>query len=248
MNAERIISYFPKKIWRFLGLLRRQIWSKFYKAMSTEQIFSSIYKNKFWGSDKKNQFNSRQGTHDHKVLMKYVNSVRDFLGEERAFLTVLDVGCGDFFVGQKLYKDFLFYTAIDIVPQLIKFNEENFVNKKLKFVVSDVTQEKMPSADVIFIRQVLQHLSNEKIKQLISNLPNKFKYLILTEHLPSKNFIANKDIITGHETRLKKTSRVILHQKPFNFEFLELHDLCEISTHDGVIKTICYTPKILIPK
>ena len=66
---------------------------------------------------------------------------------------------------------------------------------------------------------------------LLKNLSNNFQYLIVTEHYPNdKNFIANKDIITGPDIRLSSNSAVDLGKDPFNLKFIERFELCRTSS------------------
>lgn len=63
---------------------------------------------------------------------------------------------------------------------------------------------------------MVQHLSNNEIKNVVEKL-YKFKYVILTEHLPEESFEPNKDIISGQGIRLKNQSGVNLLVPPFKF-------------------------------
>ena len=228
---------------RFLGRIKRLLWSEVYKSKSPEQIFSSVYNNNFWGSSQQILFNSGLGTHEIGFVEEYVKNVRQFLGDEIYNLSAVDIGCGDFKVGEKIYKDFKSYTAIDVVPKLISYNKEKFMANNLQFIVADAIAESIPQADVIFIRQVLQHLSNQSIAKVIANLPKTFKYLIVTEHLPLDSFHANLDIRTGPETRLKMSSGVVLHLEPFFFEYSQLTDICDLPSENGIIRTTVYSSK-----
>jgi len=69
-----------------------------------------------------------------------------------------------------------------------------------------------------------------------------FKYIILTEHLPEGDFIANKEILTGQGIRLKKQSGIDLLCPPFNFKVKEEKELLSIRLPDyrGVIVTTFY--------
>ena len=51
----------------------------------------------------------------------------------------------------------------------------------------NIVKDNLPSADCIILRQVLQHLSNAEVQQIITKL-SAYKYIILTEHLPNGNF------------------------------------------------------------
>ena len=63
----------------------------------------------------------------------------------------------------------------------------------------------------------LQHLSNSEIIEIVKKLYD-YTYVILTEHLPEGEFMANKDHISGQGVRLKNQSGVDILQAPFGFE------------------------------
>jgi hypothetical protein len=88
---------------------------------------------------------------------------------------------------------------------------------------------------------VLQHLSNTEVKQIIHKL-KKFKYVIVTEHIPDDIFTPNKEIISGQGTRLKKQSGINLLAPPFNFKVKEKRELLKIRPNNtkGVITTTLY--------
>src|SRR5690606_31565392 len=82
------------------------------------------------------------------------------------------------------------YIACDIVPDLIEFNKKKYRTHNVDFRVVDLVTDVLPAGDIVFIRQVLQHLRNSQIKQLIPKLVQNYKILILTEHLASSNAFA----------------------------------------------------------
>ena len=99
----------------------------------------------------------------------------------------------------------------------------------------------MPKADIIILRQVLQHLSNTEVLKVVEKLKS-YGYVILTEHLPNGDFIPNKDIISGQGIRLKKQSGVNLLKSPFNLKILKAKELLRINlwSNKGEIVTNLY--------
>jgi hypothetical protein len=122
------------------------------------------------------------------------------------------------------------------------YNKEKFQKENLEFHCLDIAKDELPITDCVLIRQVLQHLSNTEVAQVVDKL-TKFKYVILTEHLPKGDFVANKEIISGQGTRLKKQSGLNLLISPFNFKIKEQKQLITISLkgNKGVIVTTLYT-------
>ena len=100
------------------------------------------------------------------------------------------------------------------------------------FQCLDIAVDDLPQADCVLIRQVLQHLSNTEIQQIVLKL-NVFKYVILTEHLPEGEFVPNKEIISGQGIRLKRKSGLNLLAEPFNLKVEEAKELLSIPLGDG---------------
>lgn len=211
------------------------------KPWPTKDAMAQIYEMKLWG-DNKSDFYSGFGSHNPEIVNPYIDVVASFLSSFENPITVCDLGCGDFNIGKELVQYSKNYIAIDIVEDLIARNKEKFKAENLEFHCLDIAVDDMPSADCIFLRQVLQHLSNAEVLSVLSKL-SKFQYIILTEHVPQGNFIPNKDIISGQGIRLKKQSGLDILTPPFNFKIKEEKLLLSIGLNDGkeVLQTTLYT-------
>ncbi|CAM1354845.1 class I SAM-dependent methyltransferase [Tenacibaculum insulae] len=211
------------------------------KPWPTKKAMEQVYEMKLWG-DNNSAFFSGEGSHDYEIITPYIKSVISFLKSFKKPIIVCDLGCGDFNIGKQLVAYTKKYIAVDIVPNLITYNKENFKNSNLEFKCLDIAKDNLPFADCIIVRQVLQHLSNKEVMSVVSKLTN-YKYVILTEHLPVGNFEPNKDIISGQGIRIKKQSGLNLLAAPFNFKVKENKIISAISLHNnkGIIVTTLYT-------
>jgi len=200
-----------------------------------------IYDQSLWGG-KEFDFYSGIGSHDPMMVNIYVKTVTDFLKSHDHKMTICDIGCGDFNIGQHIFKYSKKYFAIDIVEELIERNKIKFKTKNLEFLCLDIANDVLPKADVIIIRQVLQHLSNNEIQQILNRLKT-CKYIILTEHLPVGDFIPNTNKIASQGIRLKQQSGVDILSAPFNFQVKKEDVLNEIilKNGSGKIKTSLFT-------
>ena len=211
--------------------------------MEKDQIFKEIYLQKLWTPEylkSDYQFYSGVGTYLPELIDVYISEVKIFLLSLPKKPDVVDLGCGDFTIGSKLRKFCNNYIAVDIFDEIINYNKTKYEDLNVDFRALDITSDKLPSGDVGFVRQVLQHLSNESIVNFVKAIKNKYKYLIITEHFPSsKNFVANLDKPTGPDVRLYDKSAVILTKPPFNLRVIKDTDVCETYSDsiDGVIKT-----------
>lgn len=206
----------------------------------TKDVMNQIYKMKLWGGETFD-FYSGEGSHNPEIINPYIAAVSDFLKSFSEPLVVCDFGCGDFNIGKQLLPYTKKYSAIDIVDPLIKRNKALFKADNLEFQCLDIAKDQLPAGDCIILRQVLQHLSNTEIQQVVKKLAN-YKYLILTEHLPQGNFIPNKDIISGQGIRLKQQSGVNLLEAPFNLNIKTETILGEhiLENNKGCIRTLVY--------
>jgi hypothetical protein len=206
----------------------------------TKDAMTQIYNKKLWGGSSFD-FYSGIGSHDPKIIMPYLDVLIAFLKSFKYPLVVCDLGCGDFNIGKNLVKHSKKYIAIDIVESLIFRNKKLFHANNLEFICLDISKDEIPLADCIILRQVLQHLSNTEIENVVKKL-SRYKYIILTEHLPSGNFMSNKDIISGQGIRLKQNSGVNLLEPPFNFKSKEQKILTDytLENNKGRIVTILY--------
>ncbi len=206
----------------------------------TKAVMQQIYDNKMWGGDSTVDFFSGEGSHAPEIVNPYVKEVTTFLNSFGKNVIVSDLGCGDFNVGNKLVSYTKKYIAVDIVPELIERNKRLFNYNNLEFKCIDISQDPLPKADCVLLRQVMQHLSNTEIEKLLLKLKS-YKYLIVTEHIPVGNFTPNVDIISGQGIRLKKNSGVDIQQQPFSFKTALVKNLAT-SYHDSksVIVTNLY--------
>ncbi|MBC8110348.1 MAG: class I SAM-dependent methyltransferase [Verrucomicrobia bacterium] len=210
MLKNFIKKLIPKQLyeWRINQSLKR------YNDMTPEQVFTSIYEENVWGG-KAGEFCSGSGTTNPNVGL-YVEKLVKFI-QQQQIKSVLDIGCGDFRVMKQVTQQTnVQYTGGDLVKSLINFNQKQFANEKTNFQVLNAITDELPKADMLTIRQVFQHLSNEQIISVLQKTKD-FKYILVTEHIYSGNdAVANLDKKAGPDIRLYKKSGVFLETTPFD--------------------------------
>ncbi len=199
-----------------------------------------IYEKHLWGG-KESKFYSGEGSHLDELVQPYIQVVKEFLTSFEQPISVCDLGCGDFNVGKELVKYTKNYIGVDIVERLIEYNKEKYTAENLEFQCLDIAADDLPVADCVMIRQVLQHLSNQEVQNILQKL-SVYKYVIVTEHIPEGEFVPNIDIISGQGIRLKKRSGLNLLESPFNLKIKEEKKLISISLNNGkeIVQTVIY--------
>jgi len=207
----------------------------------TKKAMEQVYDMSLWGSNT-STFYSGDGSHHPIIVQPYLNVLVSFLTSFDTPIVVCDLGCGDFNIGKELVKYTEKYIAVDIVTDLILHNKEKFKEENLEFHCLDIAVDHLPIGDCAIVRQVLQHLSNTEVQNVLKKL-TLFKYVILTEHIPQGDFTPNKDIISGQGIRLKKQSGLHIVVSPFNFKVQEEKQLQTVILDEskGVIVTTLYT-------
>ncbi len=212
--------------------------------ISNREIFTNVYQNKLWGAaspEDESPFYSGPGSSDPQIVDPYVDAVKRFFSSLPPKKKAVDLGCGDFRVGSRIVDTFDSYTACDVVPELLCFNQSYWRHLPVKFLAVDLVKDEIPTGDVLILRQVLQHLSNEDIVKFTQSIPPGFSYLLLTEHLPSENeFLANRDKVSGTDIRLGIGSGVVLTQPPFDMSFKSETILLSVPQFGGSIVTTLY--------
>ena len=207
-----------------------------FSKMSTKQVFKEIYEKQLWSPDlekKKFKYYSGSGSHHKDFSYIYVKKVSEFLASFKQKPNIVDLGCGDFEIGSQIRKFCNNYVGVDIVDDLIDYNKIKFKHLNVDFRTLDMTSDQLPEGDICFLRYVLQHLSNDLIKKLIKLINKKYKYLIITEHLPNDSFVANIEMPTSAFIRLDKNSGVVLTKDPFYLPILKEFDLCNLTSENN---------------
>lgn len=187
-----------------------------------KNVFKNVYENKLWASDGISKYYSGFGSHDIICMTKFLSFINNFI-EENNVHSILDFGCGDFNIGRNINVDM--YYGTDIYDGLINYNISHFEDNTHKFIFNDESYINLPSTDLIIIKEVLQHLDNDKIKEILDhliNITNRYILIIdtsLTENIENNinyNSYNIKELILS-----KERSYYNLHpdKDPFNYDF-----------------------------
>lgn len=181
-----------------------------------EQIFSEVYRENIWGGEK-GAFYSGTGTANPNTAI-YLENLVAFI-KEKNIRKILDIGCGDFSIMKQLTESVnIDYTGGDVVHELIKHHQSKFQNATTRFIHLNAIEDNLPDAELVTIRQVLQHLNNDQIQKILSKL-SKFKYALITEHVPiTEDAEYNLDKIAGPHIRMRVNSGVFIDKPPFNIK------------------------------
>lgn len=208
-----------------------------------DHVFNEIYAKGMWrpeGSEA--EFHSGPGSLA-PVTAGYEAFVGEILERDPSIETLVDIGCGDFQVSQRILsrvKRPVTYIGCDIASIVVDHNQRvHGRSGKIGFQTLNVAKDPLPAGDIVTIREVFQHLSNDTILAALANLRRSFKRAIITEALPLKPSAPNLDIVSGYRTRDGYNSGVYLELAPFNLKVLDRYEVPAIgSTKEEVLRTL----------
>lgn len=212
-----------------------QAWSR---QRSVQEAFEDIYAGNKWGAAKDgSRFSSGNGSRP-EFSAPYEEFVAGFLDRHPQLTRIVDIGCGDFQVSgrilARLTRPFA-YTGCDIVRPLIAHHQEHHARPGVEFRVLNAVEEDPPSGDVVFIRQILQHLSNAQVAAILERARRLFKVAIITESEPVAMRAPNLDIVHGIATRIALGSGVVIDAPPYDLKPKESFEVRH--SPDEVIRT-----------
>ncbi|GAA6178765.1 class I SAM-dependent methyltransferase [Shimia sp. NS0008-38b] len=169
-----------------------------------EETFSRYYETNKWGDAE-----SASGKGSNLAVTETLREKLPPLLKKLSATSIVDVPCGDFNWMSKVDLDDLTYIGGDIVPQLVEANQQKFGSDNRAFQVINLLESDIPSADVIFTRDCIVHLSFSDATKAIETIrSSEAKWLLMTTFT---EVAENEDILTGEWRRLN------MCLPPFNF-------------------------------
>lgn len=142
---------------------------------SATKTFSRIYENDLWNGG------SGQGSTE-EYTVAYRAELEKLL-EEWKVETVLDIGCGDWQSTKLIDWKGANYLGVDCVPSLIEQNTHLYAKEgKVQFQQIDVLEQYSEITeiyDLIILKDVIQHWSNQQIYSILPHLILKGRRILL---------------------------------------------------------------------
>jgi SAM-dependent methyltransferase len=166
------------------------------------EIFDFIYRNDTW------QGGSGTGSREESTR-DYREFLQQFMQAAR-ITSVVDLGCGDWQFSRLIDWNGIDYTGVDASAVVLE-NTGKFARPGIHFLHADGMTDALPAADLLIVKDVLQHWSNADITAFLPQLQNYKGALITNGFPPDGESFVNCEIHTGAKYR-----PVDLRRPPFN--------------------------------
>ncbi|SFS66498.1 class I SAM-dependent methyltransferase [Marininema halotolerans] len=169
-----------------------------------KDIFTDIYqKNRWNGPD------SVSGTGSSLAQTRVIIRLLPRILRQYHIHSMLDAPCGDFHWMKEVASHVPHYIGGDIVPGLIRQNQQRYTTRDCSFRLLDITRNRIPRVDLIFCRDCFVHFSFVHIKRALTNFKKSNARYLLTTTFPQRK--QNSDQATGH------------HWRPINLQLAPFH-------------------------
>lgn len=138
------------------------------------RVFDSIYGKRLWGSS----LSSGQGS-TAKQAFPYITIINELI-QSKGWESVVDVGCGDGYIGSRLKVPQ--YVGYDCSEVVLREAKRKFRNLSLIALDIYAQYDIIQTADCLLCKDVLHHWPNDKIRSWLVALiqSKKFKAIIIT--------------------------------------------------------------------
>jgi hypothetical protein len=152
-------------------------------------VFGDIYKAGLWRLD----ISLSGAGSDRKVAAPYVQYVLDTVAKND-ISSVLDIGHGDWEMWPPHSFEGIDYTGVDVAGGLSEQVAARYATPSRKFRSLDAVQDPLPQADLVLLKEVLQHLSNDEIEAVLRKL-TRYRMVIICSDIkhPSWRWWALRD-------------------------------------------------------
>lgn len=196
-----------------------------HNSATIADTFTLIHDTKRWG---RNVSGSGSTLHMTSRLREMLPIVFSRLG----ISSIFDAACGDMVWMSQMDLGSISYIGADIVPSLIEANRKRYPQRS--FYCIDITNDPLPSCDLVFARDVLVHLGFSDIWRFIRAVKaTGAKYLAITS-FPGRR--ANSDIKPGQWRPVNFEAAPFL----FDLPLISINERCPQVGGTFVDKSICF--------
>lgn len=156
--------------------------------MNHKEIFNKIYEQNIWGNGS-GSGSTPANTEDYRIFLA------NFLKTNKV-LSVVDLGCGDWQFSKLIDWTGINYTGIDVSDVVLR-NTKLFGSERISFLEMNALTDDLPSADLLIMKDVVQHWSNADILSFLPRLKRYKRALITNGFHPAGLSRTNGDIATG---------------------------------------------------
>jgi len=150
--------------------------------------FEQIYAKNEWG------YGSGEGSLPEHNL-GYIQFLESFL-VRHGIKSIVEMGCGDWQFSKNIRWGASSYHGFDVVPAVVEFNRSTYTRDQVAFSLYSGDPAELPTADLLIVKDVLQHLNDLTVQRALLHLP-RFRYSLVTNCVNPRGLTVHHDIEDG---------------------------------------------------
>jgi 2-polyprenyl-3-methyl-5-hydroxy-6-metoxy-1,4-benzoquinol methylase len=173
------------------------------RVAEERRIFEEIYAKSEWGQGSGNGSHPA-ATRDYRAFLEQFVVMNEVT-------SIVDVGCGDWQSSRYISFNGARYAGFDVVKSVVDINRTKFGSNAVSFDIMPDDPRRLPDADLLIIKDVLQHLTNDQILFYRDHIVPKYPLCLITNSWKAINYPHNGDIAPGRFRSLD------LNAPPYSF-------------------------------
>lgn len=125
----------------------------------------------------------------------YVHLLESFLVRS-GVKSVVEMGCGDWQFSKDIQWGAAVYRGFDVVPAVVAYNEQHYGREGVSFGLYSGDPAELPAADLLIVKDVLQHLKDQTVHQAVLQFP-RFRQVLVTNCVNPRGPTVHRDIEDG---------------------------------------------------
>lgn len=180
-------------------------------VVAKPEVFQGIYRDGVWGKGSGNGSNPAATTTYRALVEEFIllNGIQ----------SVVDIGCGDWQSSRYMNFGGASYAGFDVVPEVIEENRAHYSAPGVTFDVMPDDPQLLPKADLLIVKDVLQHLPDPQIHAFRDLVLPRYRYCLITNSWRAINYPHNVGISAGEFRSLD------LQNAPFFFNGAYVHEM-----------------------
>lgn len=179
---------------------------------NTKEVFNYIYEKNTWGSSESLSGPGSTLAVTHRIIDELPSILSYY-----KIHSFLDIPCGDFNWMKTLDLTGVDYIGGDIVNDLINKNKQ-YERDGVRFKQLDLLSSKLPSVDLIFVRDCLVHLPFVQIRSALRNIMRSDAKWLMTTTFPGHYLNHNISIGQWRPINLETAPFFLPSPKRYLFE------------------------------
>ncbi len=172
--------------------------------MDASEVFGNIYATDHWKGGS-GEGSTIEASAPYRRVLQHALGARDVR-------SVVEVGCGDWQVSGLVDWQGVRYVGVDVLDELVRKNRDN-APLGFEFIVADARTTALPTADLLVMKDVLQHWPVADIRQFLDTNRSRYRYLLLTNDIASVHCPTE---LLNSEVELGAWRTVDLERSPFS--------------------------------